>query len=483
MRIPYLLLAILLPFVTWSQNGPNSDTYVPFACDSGTFTEHLQLTKMRFTTDLATVKEKPKLQRPELTSIYTYRYENIKYKYEGSHFYTDTAVTSYFQNILNTILKANPQLPTDVRLLISRYPWANAVCYGEGTIVFNLDLLAWMENESQVAFVICHELAHYYANHVNQDIHDYVAAMYDPEMQKKLRQIYYSQYNTYEQAMALYKDFTYSDRKHSRLHEAAADSIALVLLRNTPYNEYEALGALGQLDKVDAEPYDTLAWHHILNFNGYPFKASWLQEESGLSSFGKVKVANVEGFDADSLKTHPECAQRIALLQSWAHSNPQKMTFLQPQVEFEALKSAAKFERIHNVLFFENYGKCLFLATHLLQQHPHNTYLLGIIGQCWHKLYQAQEKHKFGKYVDLPNASDIYAYNQLLLILNNLRLGEIGKIGFHYLNQHSSKAAQNEELLYSLMQFSKIEGSMELYVSLQNQYKKTYPEGKYITKL
>ncbi len=483
MRFFSILISTVFWCTLWGQQQNLQDNYVPLACDSTAWNEHLEQARNRYNSDLTAIKSKPKLYRTELTEMYAERYLGICERYTDNHFYTDTFVNNYFQRILSEILKGNPQLPTDVRLLVARYPWANASCHGEGTIIINLDLVSWMETESQIAFVLCHELAHYYEDHVNEGLEDYVASLKDPEFNKKLRQIYNSEYNTYEQAMALLKNFVYSDRKHSRLFESEADSIAIVLMRNTPYSELEALGALAQMDKVDDENYDTINWATKFSFQDYPFNPSWLQQESGLAGWGSTNVKDIGELDTDSMKTHPDCKHRIELLQWQVQSGPNKRIYVQREQDFETIKAYSQFERVRNTFFFKNYGKSLFLVMDLLHKYPDNAYLLGIAGVCLLEIYKAQEKHALGKYVASPGASEIYSYNQLLIIVNNLRLGEIGRIGFHFLNNHRSKAAKDEELIYSLMQFSKIEGNTELYLSLQNLYKKQYAEGKYISKL
>lgn len=460
-----------------------SENYVPLVCDSSIYKQNLDLTKSRYESDLITLKDKSKSQRLELTNLYTSRYNHVVSCYEENLIYTDTFVVNYFQRMLKVILDANPQLPNDLRLVIARNPWPNASCYGEGTIMFHLELVRWMENESQLAYVLCHEISHQYADHQNVDFSNYVAAINDPEYQKKLKQIYYSEYNTFEQALDLLKSYAYNDRKHSRLHEGNADSLAIVLMRNTPYSELEALSALAIMDKMDDEVFDTVNWRTIFNFPTYPFKESWLMKESGLSSFGSGKVKDIGELDSDSLKTHPDCKVRIDILQNQVQSGPNKKHFVQSPSDFQLIKDYSKFELVRNVYFYGNYGKTMFLAMELLKEYPNNAYLHGVIGKCWLEIYRAQERHILGKYVGLAGASDVYSYNELLIILSNLRLSELGKVAYNFLIEYKAVAANNEDLLYSIMQFSKIEGSIEDYVSMQNLYKRKYPDGKYISKL
>ncbi len=186
--------------------------------DDEKFTESI-LTKMdkRYEADIKKVKGDFK---KEIKEEYKKRYEKLHTKMANGHFHSNPKITGYFDRILNDILEANPVLAKrDIRLLISRYYWPNASCHGEGTIVLNLGLINRLENESQVAFVLCHELAHDYLNHVNKAIRKQVRKLNSKTTKKKLKKIAKSNYNTYEQAEKLLKSLTFDMRKHSRLHE------------------------------------------------------------------------------------------------------------------------------------------------------------------------------------------------------------------------------------------------------------------------
>jgi predicted Zn-dependent protease len=65
----------------------------------------------------------------------------------------------YVQRVFDHIRQANPQLPP-VQLVLSRNPEPNAHAVGNSTVMLNVGLLGRLENESQLAYILCHELAH-----------------------------------------------------------------------------------------------------------------------------------------------------------------------------------------------------------------------------------------------------------------------------------------------------------------------------------
>jgi predicted Zn-dependent protease len=184
--------------------------------------------------------------------------------------------------VLAEIIRANPSLSRqEVRLLVSRNSDPNASCVGDGTLIIHIGLTRRFENESQLAFVICHELAHHQLNHVNQSIQQYVEKLYGRSTQREISRITSGDNRRVEKATELLRGIVYESSRHSRVNEAAADSLAVVLMRNTPYDELESLKVLALLDTVDTEKYRfPLPLKQSLDSPQYPFKDSWLQPSS-----------------------------------------------------------------------------------------------------------------------------------------------------------------------------------------------------------
>ncbi|MCK7554243.1 M48 family metalloprotease [Chitinophaga sedimenti] len=229
--------------------------------------------------------------------------------------YTDPAAMAYMDRLLGAILKANPQLDgSGIKGYFSRSFVPNAAYVGEGIFLFNLGLLEKMENESQVAFVICHELAHYYLKHSENSIRQYVETMNSPDMQRELKNIKKSEYGKNARLEKLAQGIRFNSRRHSRDHEAEADSMALDLLKRTPFAPAEALSALALMDNIDSVTVDMAAClPKTFDSGAYPFKPKWIAKSGGLLG-GHANITR-DAAATDSLKTHPDCTQRIRLLQ------------------------------------------------------------------------------------------------------------------------------------------------------------------------
>ncbi len=421
----------------------------------------------------------PKRYRGELEKIYRDRYEHLAASLREEQFIFSPQYSQYFDGVLAEIVRANPQLgnpPT--HLLVSRDPSPNASCLGNGVITFTIGLLRRLENESQVAFILCHELAHQHLDHVGQSIRQYVQKQNDRDTRREIERIAASDSRRVEQATGLLRSLVYEHTRHSRRHETAADSLALVYLNNTRYNPREALRVLALLDTIDQGKYPgPLDLKPVFDSPDYPFKDAWLQA----SPMMKVEGAKDADWNEDSLKTHPDCAHRITLLKAHAaaEAGPEKKDFLQPGELLAGLVRQSDFELVQREFDARRYARCLQESLLLLDQYPGNVYLQATIGKCFYQLYQARQNHELGKYVPLPSARHSPMYRQMLDFIHNLRLRELGAVGYHYLKKSPAAHAADEDFLYALARLSRLVDQGQEAKALQDEYLRRFPRGKY----
>jgi hypothetical protein len=386
--------------------------------------------------------------KKELTEVYTMRRNMVKEKFESGEMLTDEKSLDYINAILQQVIKAN-QLPrsTDTRIAFSRTWWANAYSTGEGTFIFNAGLFHKMKNEAQVAFVICHELAHYYLDHGNNKIHKHINTFHSEEFQKKIKQIQKSQFKQNQQASELMKGVTFAFRRHSREDEAAADSMAVLLLKNTGYDINESLTCLALLDSVDRDKYnEPLNLPARFNFTSYPFKPYWLQPP-GIRFSVNQEVEKKELLD--SLKTHPDCSVRIEKLRSAIASEqkPGKKKFLISEDNFIELKKQFDYEIINYSFEVDNVSLSLYYTLKMLSAFPDDPYLNTMVGKCWNEIYKKQKLHELGRIVDLPGTELSEDYNKLVLMIQNLRLQEIAAISYYYMTERLPKFQNHQDFI------------------------------------
>ena len=94
--------------------------------------------------------------KTELQAEYKKRYAYLKEIYTAEELVTDSTTIHYLQALSQKIIRSNPELGTiSTSIHFARAWWPNAISYGEGTILFNINLFSRLENEAQAAFIIC----------------------------------------------------------------------------------------------------------------------------------------------------------------------------------------------------------------------------------------------------------------------------------------------------------------------------------------
>ena len=371
--------------------------------------------------------------KKKLEKIYDEKFDYIVSNIDSSDFYFDDTINFYFQNILKNIQQANPILnKPEIKLYVSRATYPNASCLGEGSLIFNIGLLRYLKNESQIAFIICHEFAHYTQNHVMKATTEYLENLYSKETQEKLKEIKNTQFGAYKKAQEFTKAYVFDSRKHGRLHESEADSIAFLYLKNTKYDENEALTALALLDSTDTEKYrDSIQLNTFFDFKEFPFKNSWIAEEKKFV-FLKDTVSEME---KDSLKTHPDCQKRVEnLLKMKTISNESKSKYLQPISLFNKIVDYSDFECIENRLKYKNLDGAFYLTLKLLKKYPKNVYLHKSLNKCFDVIISGITNHNLNNYLDLPSPFQEKDYKIVVRFLNNIRKSEVQEIQQLYNN-------------------------------------------------
>jgi Zn-dependent protease with chaperone function len=385
-----------------------------------------------------TIAALPSEHKKELLQLYKARWENAKQKFEQKKIYTSPAASAYLNQLVKEIVVNNPTLSNlPLNCYFSRSGNPNASYVGEGIILINMGLFNRLQNESQLAFVICHEIAHQYLKHSENTITNYVARLNSKEVQHELKSIKNSKYRRNQPLEELTNSITYDTRRHVRQNETEADSLAVELLKHTRFDAAEVIATLKILDEIDT---DTISTNECLkklfNSEGYPFQQKWISREEGLLG-GHAKLQS-DKFE-DSLKTHPDCKLRISKLEPVISKLNSGSKNIIDSATFRHYTRLFRYEVIEYAYSSDNYGRSLYYTLELLQRMPSDPYLIANIGRLLNGMYFAQKDHRLNNYVDLPAPSYPSHYNQLLQFIQNLYLENIASINYHFLTRYQEK--------------------------------------------
>ena len=257
-------------------------------------------------------------------------------------------ITRMVERIADTLLKDYPELRRELRFYTVKSPSVNAFATGQGMIFVTTGLVAQVENESHLAYVISHEIVHYYRKH---------------SMEVLTRRIKTSDDEAGQMADFLKYHF------RSREMENEADSLGLRLFYiGSAYDKHVTDGIFDVLQYAtlpfDEVPFDTC----YFNSPYYRLPHHYFLEE----------VATISSRDdyPDSLSTHPNIKKRRArtgeILSHYQGGAPYVVTT--PDV-FAELRTLARFECIRQNLIYANYTRAFYDCYVLERQYPGNTFL------------------------------------------------------------------------------------------------------------
>ena len=379
--------------------------------------------------------------KKDYQEIYEARFSEVSKLLQSARAVTDREVHNYLQSILKKITEANPALNAkEIRLLFSRDWWPNAFSMGEGTLVVNAGLMVFLDNEAELVFVICHELAHFYLDHSNKEIKKNVEAYNSVAFQNELKRLSKQEYGAGKQLDELIKKLEFGNRRHSRENETEADRYAFMFMKNTGFDCNGIKTCLQLLDKVD----DSLLNSSIdpeltFSFSNYPFKKKWIQKESAIFSQMSNDDSPLTKKERDSLKTHPDCAARISHLEDSILKARQGEKFIINKTLFGQLKKDFFVELAEQQFKSNNLSRNLYYSLQMLQKGGNTSYAMFAITRGLNFMYENQKNHKLGIITDKETRGYPADYNILLRMLDRLRLEEIANINYNFCMEHKAE--------------------------------------------
>lgn len=263
-----------------------------------------------------------------------------------------TLLNDYLNTIVDNLLQNDLTLRSKVHVYILKSPAVNACATTNGLVIVNLGLIAQVSNESELAYILAHEIAHFAENHVTR-INDYNK-------------------DTLKGHDILDNYVKYHSR--SREQELAADRIALErYFQQTSYSYAAVDGVFDVLQYADL-PFDEIPFPRSLveeEFYSFPDKY-YLEQVSPIYNRSDM---------VDTLFTHPNIEKRrtAALKIIDGLSNNGRKLFVQSEELFNEIRELARFECLNCYLSEHQFDQAFYNAYVLQQSHPDNAFLEEVI--------------------------------------------------------------------------------------------------------
>lgn len=306
-------------------------------------------------------------------------------------------MTVYITKLAKLILEKNNQteLIDKLRFYTVKSSIVNAFTTHQGMIFVNVGLLAQVENESQLAFILSHEIAHYIQNHVLQS------------HKNTLEYINSNSSKEYDQVITELSSY-------SKSQEFESDSIGYLMYTKAGYNPEDAEKAM-----------NVLQYAH-LPFDEIPMDLDYFDRDTYKLNLNKLftdKLMNYKDISDkdDSRSTHPNIKsrkQKMAKLASFESKFVIKNEYLLSKEEFEKVQRIARLDNLKNNLTSRNYIKVVYESFLLKRKYPNESY----IDDCLAKALYAISKLKTNSQMSALIDSDDYE-------------GEISKLANLFTNQ------------------------------------------------
>ncbi len=262
--------------------------------------------------------------------------------------------------IADTLLKDHPELRSELRFYTVTSPDVNAFATPQGMVFINTGLMAQVENEAQLAFILSHEIVHYYRSHgleelVGKDGKKRRSGDLDDEAEQVGTLLY----------------------RHSRSREMEneADSLGIALFYlQSPYAKDVSEGVFDVLQygelPFDELPFDT----NYFNTPYFKLTGCWLDSVADITSR--------DNYD-DSRSTHPNILSRrqrtAATLDGYYGGENYVMT---TKEEFEQIRHLARIECIRQDLLHGKYPRALYNSWVILNSMPEDPQIHRYIVQA-----------------------------------------------------------------------------------------------------
>lgn len=331
-------------------------------------------------------------------------------------------VSNYLGEILSEVLKDDLELRSKLRVYAVRSTVVNSFTTDDGIILVNLGLIAQLESEAQLAYVLCHEIVHYTEKHV---INAYVLREELKEQEGRLKR------SSFDEKLL-------TQSQYSKELEKEADKLGLQRFLSSNYSTKDVLNV-----------FEVMRYAH-LPFDDLPFDKKYF--DSGYyrvnDSYYLNKVRPVESLGSEQgSETHPSPDERQQTLATILAANQKTdgESFILGRERFNNIRNVCRFELSDLYLKANAPVKSIYNSYLLQQDFPNNNYLKETVARALYRLSKYKSGGNYG-YVH-PGFSHIEGESQQLFhVLYRLKPEELCILATRYIWKLHQENPNNSDL-------------------------------------
>jgi beta-barrel assembly-enhancing protease len=328
----------------------------------------------------------------------------------------------YVNKVVDEILKDDKDLRSKVEVYIIKTNQVNAFTTNNGIIFVTLGLVAQVENESELAYILCHEITHYVKQH---NLNEYV------------------ENSNIKAGRGSYRGTNLDDKllarsNYSKKQESEADLLGLERFLKTDYDASTLNGV-----------FNVLEYSH-LPFDDLTYKKSFI-ENSNLKlppSYFLKKTKEIEASgDDDSLATHPAVKlRREAVMDKLkGYEAKGKKKFLVGEKDFENAQKICRYEMSTIFLHYREYEAAYYNTYLLMQDDSSSLYLKKCIAKSLYGLSKYANADRYDeahdKYDDVQGSSQ-----QVYYMFEKIKPEELNVLAVEYLYHLKKQYPEDKEI-------------------------------------
>ncbi len=280
--------------------------------------------------------------------------------------------TNYLNKIKAELLKDEPALRDEIRIYTSKNPSLNAAAVADGVLIINIGLFAYAQTEAEIAFVLCHEIQHYKAEHILESFEKREALL--EESIKEYKKLHYI------------KKFELLTQQ-SKEHEYEADELGLRLFYKSKYNSAAPINLLTLLHRSYLPYSNEVVGRDFLATSEQSLPETFFRDE--------INPITKEEDYFDDTHSHPNIFKRKIAIDPYLKATNGGSDFLVATEQyFLELREYARFERVNQLVNNSLYGDALYDIYHLKKKYPENKFLRMAEAKCLYSLSSFKVRDK-----------------------------------------------------------------------------------------
>lgn len=324
-------------------------------------------------------------------------------------------VSNYLNKLADYVLRGKRDLRKELRFYVLRSNVPNAYSTDQGIILFTTGLIAQMESEAQLAYILCHEISHYTEKHVRNE---YVETQkiyrnkggYGGSLKTRLEQI--------------------SD--YSKENELEADEKGVDLFMATEYDINEVFTGFEVLHYTYL-PFDDIRFD--TNF----FSTNHMTVPGTLFPDTINEISRDIDYD-DAGQTHPNIQKRIDAAISYVGDRSTKGSkkFVVSEEEFYHVRELTRFESVNISLANRAYGEALYQVYLLSRVYKDNRFVDLSLVKSLYGLVKYKNHNRYNEVTLKPSKAEGESYT-LHLFLKTITKQQLNVLAFRHIYDMSVK--------------------------------------------